>query len=51
MDFGIAQGCYGPTAANQCFVWGLFVTGPIAFALGIEAVGLALSLIRPVPAK
>jgi MFS family permease len=49
MVFGISQACYGPTASNMCWVWGFFVTGPISFALAVLLVGLALSLVRPVP--
>jgi hypothetical protein len=48
MVFGIAQACSGPKAANMCWVWGFFVTGPIGLAVGIVAVGLALSIVRPV---
>ena len=46
--FGIEQACYGPTAPNLCGLWGFFVAGPIALALAIFAVGLALSLMQPV---
>src|SRR5437762_13925711 len=49
MVFGIAQACYGPTAPNLCGLWGIFVTGPMSFALAIFLVGLALSLVRPPP--
>ena len=45
--WGIDQACYGPTAPNLCGLWGFFVTGPIAFALAVLAVGLVLSLIPP----
>ena len=49
MVFGVSQACYGPTAPNLCGLWGIFVTGPISFALAILLVGLALSLVRPGP--
>ena len=45
--WGIGQACYGPTAGNMCGVWAFFVTGPIAFALAVVTIGLALSLIPP----
>ena len=47
--WGIAQACDGPKAPNLCGMWGFLVTGPIALASGIFAMGLALSLIRPAP--
>ena len=47
--FGIERACYGPTARNLCGLWGFFVTGPIALALTILTLGLALSLIQPMP--
>ena len=47
--FGIERACYGPAAPNLCGLWGFLVTGPIAFALTILTLGLALSLIQPMP--
>lgn len=49
--WGIGQACYGPTAPNLCGLWGFFVTGPMAFALAVLAIGLALSLIPPAKAN
>jgi purine-cytosine permease-like protein len=43
--FGIGQAC--PQLGNLCGLWGVFVTGPISFAVGILLVGVMVSLIRP----
>jgi len=47
--WGIEHACDGPTAPNLCGLWGFFVTGPIALALGMCAIGLALFLTRRAP--
>jgi hypothetical protein len=47
LAFGVAWAC--PEMGNLCGLWGVFVTAPICFALGILLVGIVVSLIRPAP--
>jgi hypothetical protein len=47
LAFGVARAC--PEMSNLCGLWGVFVTAPICFALGILLVGIVVSLIRPAP--
>ena len=45
--FGIQQACDAPKAGNLCGLWGFFVTGPLASALAMLLVGMAVASIRP----
>ena len=44
---GIKLACNSPTSSNLCGIWGFLVTGPLACALAIFLVGLAVSQMRP----
>jgi hypothetical protein len=50
--FGLNQACGGQAGeewGNLCFLWPLFVTGPISIGLGFLLVGILVSLIPPAP--